>query len=252
MSSTCPSDPAATVDQDGFCSAHGNDCADYHLHLQEAAQDAPTDQEGVEEADEELAGQMAAAPVEGAVIAFLADSRASTLLLEETVAMLVESQQVAQALVELHSLPGVRIAAALHRAGVSYSVLSFGPDLPEHAGDDEVPEVVGVEHAGALLAHAEQVVQVDPRGFGWLHAQLCVVPACVGSDEVHLDGFVEDVQLDMSPTTLPGLVMDQASLDGRAMLLIDAPERGIVRQADGAYRRRVIHIGQQARARSES
>lgn len=237
MTNPCPTDPRGLVDDDGFCTVHGNDCDDFALHMAEARQ--------------ELDGAEDAGPTEGATIAFLADSRASTLLLEETVAMLAASRPLAQALVELHSLAGVRIAAALHRAGIDYSVLSFGPDLPEGAGDDEVPEVVGLEHAGALLAHAEQIVEVDPRGFGWLHAQLCVLPACVGSDEAHLDGFVEDLQLDMAPTTLPGLVMDQAGHDGRDLLLVDAPERGLVRQSDGSYRRRIIHIGHRVETASE-
>lgn len=233
MTDRCPSDPSVTLDADGFCPEHGNDCDDFALSL--------SDQASLEEADDTSPEKRLPTADPDRAIAFLADSRASTLLLAETVDMLVADHKVHHALVELHSPAGLAIADALLRNQVDYSVLAFGQDLPTGASDDDpVTE---------LLASATQVVQIEPSSFAQLRAQLCVVPAMIGSDEVHIDALYGDTGLDMAPSTLPGLVVDQAQIAERSIMMIDAPERGLVRQADGAYRRRVMHIGVQEASR---
>lgn len=220
MTQYCPADPGTLLDEDGFCPTHGSDCDDYALHLHEEAERDETDQLPTADPDK--------------AIAFLADSRASTIMLSETIDMLAGDQRIHHGLVEVHSPAGLVIGAALLRNQVDYSVLAFGQDLPSGAGaDDPVTE---------LLANAVQIIEIEPHTFAQLHAQLCVIPAMVGSGEMRIDPLLSDTSLDFSPTTLPGLVLEQAHRTGRSLMVIDSPERGLVRQPDDQYLRRVLHV----------
>lgn len=238
-----------THDDEGFCDQHGWDCADYQQHLvqqRDAAVAGTDEEEVVRDTDDQSPTEPADLPETGQsrTIAFLCDSRASTLRLSATVRMLVERHEVQHALVELDSAAGVRIAGHLQAAGVSYSVLSFTDELPQASVVTGGPDTG--EQASLYLSHADQVIQVEPDQLGALHAQLCLVPATAGSGEVYLDAMAGGANLDMSQTTLPGLVAEQAQLIGRNLLIVDTPERGLVQEADGTFRRRVLHVGAQA------
>ena len=218
-------DPCDT-DADGFCRTHGNDCADYQLYLAEGEGTGPdADQEDPAETvvPTEMTSDQA--------IAFLCDSRASVLCLVETIEMLLAGHDVQRAYLELSSEAGRTIARTLLDHQVPFGVLSFGqPDLgPEHQD---------------LVGSASELVQLDPGSFHLLKAQLAIVPAMVGSGEDHVDAAMGGSNIDLSPNTLPGAVLELAQANSRTLLMVDTPERGLVQTADGRYLRRVIVIGE--------
>lgn len=165
-------------------------------------------------------------------MAVFADSRASSLLVRQTIATLIGSKGIEHAFVDLFTPAGVASAQALQEAGIAYTVMSMGADIDP---DDK--------EAAFLLSQAASVAEVDPAAAATLPASLVVVPAVVGSLEEYLDNAVERTELDFSPTTLPGVVLESAQAAGRDLLMVDAPERGLIRTAAGEYRRRVFHVG---------
>lgn len=246
---TCPTNPAIELDADGFCSAHGNDCDDFALSLSDAQQNVPEEEEGEVELIEPVE------PEPGKILAFFADSRTSPLLLADTITMLARSHRMQHGIVELNTPAGVIIATALSKEGIDYTVYDLsgepeeGPDA-QHAfaalaqadpsmSDEDAMRIA----ADWLRSNAAGVVNVDPGEVGAMKAQLVVLPATVGTGVHHLDSMAEPAMLDLSPTTLPGLVFEQAQQGLRTLLLIDAPERGIVTQADGLHHRRILHVG---------
>lgn len=165
-------------------------------------------------------------------MAVFADSRASDLLVRQTVATLIGSKGLEHAFVDLITPVGIASAQALQEAGIAYTVMSMGVDIDP--ADEEVAR---------LLSQAASVAEVDPAAAATLQASLMVVPAAVGSLEEYLDNAVERTELDFSLTTLPGVVLESAQAAGRDILMIDTPERGLIRTATGEYRRRVFHVG---------
>ncbi len=169
--------------------------------------------------------------------AVFTDSRASGLLVDETVAHLISSHGIEHGYVDLITPAGVAAAAAFQRAGIAYTVMDLGPDM-----DTEDPEVA------RLLSQAAAIEPVTPAEAATMPASIVVVPACAGSMTEHLDHAVEGVKLDFAMTTVPGVVLEALQLVGRDMLMIDAPERGLVRYASGDYARRIFHMGHDPQA----
>jgi len=165
-------------------------------------------------------------------MAVFADSRASALLVDETTASLIGAHGVEHGYVDLITPAGVAAAAAFQRAGIAYTVMDLGPEI-----DTDDPETE------RLLGQAAAIEPVDPAEAATMPASVVVVPACVGSMSEHLDHAVERADLDFSLATLPGVVLEALQFAGRDMLMMDAPERGLVRSASGAYSRRVFHVG---------
>lgn len=184
------------------------------------------------------------------VAAFLCDSRASDLLLEQTLKALIASQKLEHVLVDVDSIAGRAIAHACQKADVEYTVLDFagamGPQDEGVESETAISADPADEEKTSLCSSAVQVVDMDPAQIGMLRAQLCIVPAASGQGLAHLDVYVDAVELDLSPTTIPGLTFLQARDTSRSLLLIDIPERGIVREEDSTLRRRLLHIGAEA------
>lgn len=181
------------------------------------------------------------------VAAFLCDSRAPDLLLEQTLKALIASQKLEHVLVDVDSVAGRAIAHACQKAGVEYTVLDFAGAMGPQDEDVESETAISADPADeektTLCSNAVQVVDMDPAQIGMLRAQLCIVPAASGQGLAHLDAYIDAVKLDLSPTTIPGLTFLQARDTGRSLLLIDIPERGLIREEDSTLRRRLLHIG---------
>lgn len=171
-------------------------------------------------------------------VVFIADSRASTIALGETVKHLINSRSVQRAVVDLRTDVGRTIAAELKSLGVPYDLMVFADTdtdstLEADDGNDE------------LAAAAEQRIQVSVDDLHALDANYVVIPAMHGSGHHRIDPRVDaNAGPDISPTTLPGVVLSRfnsgTEILSAEVLYIDTPEHGLVQEADGSYQRRLF------------
>lgn len=182
---------------------------------------------------------------------FFCDSRASTIMLGETISTLIAVKHIQRGILDVNSPAGRAIAAQFHKAGLPYDILSTDQPLPEDntqdSDDDELREYDKFDDPAYLLQQAAGIVDVDPENYHQINANIVVVPAMVGSGQKHIDVVADRTDvIDAGPTTLPGIVMAQCQMADRDVLMIDTPERGLVQRADGEYQRRVAHLGFEA------
>lgn len=182
-------------------------------------------------------------------VAFIPDSRASTVALAETVKHLINARSVSRGIVELNTAAGITVAAQLYEQKIAFDVMVF-----DNAEDEDLePE----GEPARLHAAAAQHISVSPEELHELDANYIVIPAISGAGERRIDLAVDgNVGVDIGETTLPGHVMkslqEKAETTGitEEVLYIDTPERGLVQEADGTYQRRILHLemGDEAQA----
>lgn len=182
---------------------------------------------------------------------FFCDSRASTIMLGETISTLIAVKHIQHGILDVNSPAGRAVAAEFYKAGLPYDILSTDQPLPENnaqsSDDDELREHDKLDDPTYLLQQADGIVDVDPENYHRINANIVVVPAMVGSGQKHIDVVADRADvIDAGPTTLPGIVMAQCQMADRDVLMIDTPERGLVQCADGQYQRRVAHLGFEA------
>lgn len=185
----------------------------------------------------ETEGERTREPREERTVAFVADPRATTFLLRDTVTKLVGSLGIQRGLVDLTTLPGVAIALALERAGVPYRLLDFGQSTPGEDANTAPVAVPGEEvtmgDVPRLREAAAGTVRVEPDRIGALDANLMLIPT------VREGGAA---QAEFGIGTLPGLVLDQAEQLGLRILVTCPPEQGIRRYQDGSWVRQIMHV----------
>lgn len=183
---------------------------------------------------------------------FFCDSRASTVMLGETVSLLIATKHIERGILDINSAPGRVVAAEFHKAGLPYSALSTDQPLPTNEDLADITDLDGefpskLDDPAYLLQQAAGIVEVDPERYHEINANIVLVPAMVGSGQVHIDLVADHTNgIDLSPTTLPGVVIEQCQLADRDVLLIDPPERGLVQRPGGGYQRRIMHLGMEA------
>lgn len=155
----------------------------------------------------------------------LADSRASEIGLARTLEVLLGASRTSRVVVVG---PGpVLLAAGEAAASASVPLVSASVD----------------ERGNVVAEHGEDLGSLARGSIAALPARLVIVPASVGSDEHLIDIMTDRVDFDFSPITLPGAVLEAASEATRTLVLVDTPERGLVREASGGYRRRAVRVG---------
>lgn len=180
-------------------------------------------------------------------VVFVNDSRTSPLLLAETISMLSAEKRINRCAVDVQSAAGRAIAAQFQREGLPYDVVSFGkrleqPQLGTHP-KPESHEVPTEKHVPWLLQQAAGITFVDPHAIASMDANIVLVPAMAGSDQIRIDAISDSANSrDLGLTTIPGVVMAAAQQAGREIVFIDTPEYGLVRETSGEYHRRIIHI----------
>lgn len=181
--------------------------------------------------------------------AFFADTRASTIMLGQTLSMLIAHKNIQRGIVDLMTPAGLTMAAEFQKAGLPYDVLHLNPEGPEYTTEHDTDLDLDAQY---LFTQATGVTQLSPQAITQLDANLVIIPAMAGAGEAHIDMLSEDKELlDFAPTTLPGVVLAQAEQFGRGLLLIDTPERGLVQLPDGLYQRRIMHIGQRVTSQEQ-
>lgn len=190
-------------------------------------------------------------------VAFFADARASTVVLEHTVAELIKSRNIAHGVVELNTLAGVTIAATLHKHDIPYDVMWLGVnalDAIRDAAQDLDPadydpsKPTTLDDASYLYLRKADEVSVNPEHPYLLGAHLVVIPAMTGSGERIIDWIIntEQDQPDFSPNTMPGYLMsaleqaDPAQRPQNDVIMFDVPERGLIQLTDRQYIRRTL------------
>ena len=162
-------------------------------------------------------------------VAVIADPEASPLFLGETVVSLCEGADVAVVVVDLHGAPGVAVARALVERGIAFERLVLGQE-------DRVPEALRAERDEvAAMARGEN--EQDMEELALIDANLVLVADSVTEQGVDLMSFGLDA--------LPGIVLRQAEVAGRAAIVVVPPEMGLVRERaeDGdEYLRKLVHI----------
>lgn len=176
-------------------------------------------------------------------VAFVADPRATTFLLRETVSRLVGSLSIQRGLVDLTTLSGVAIALALETEGIPYDLLDFGQDIPDDAPSmNPVPEPgedVSMSEAPRLRQGAAGTVKVGIDQIGSINANLMLIPTVAESGSAHADFAME---------TLPGLVLDQAEQRGLQILVMCPPEQGVRRYQNSCWVRHIMHVATEKEA----
>jgi hypothetical protein len=173
-------------------------------------------------------------------VAFFPDPRASTLLLTDTVASLIEILEIERGLVDLSSLPGLAVAAAFEEKNVPFDSLQYGQAdhyIEWMSERDPVHNPVIEADAERLRALASGVKTLEVGDLGDVDANVILIPAMANNDAKLID---------FSPETLPGAVMTQLEAGERPLMIIDTPERGLRQSFEGVYQRRIIHVGEGA------
>lgn len=180
-------------------------------------------------------------------VVFVCDSRTSPLLLAETISMLSAEKRIGRCAVDVQSAAGRTIAAQFQREGLPYDVITFGkrldqPRLGEHP-KPELHEVPTEEHIPWLLQQAAGITFAEPHAIANMDANIVLIPAMAGSDQIRIDTISDPANSrDLGLTTVPGVVLAAAQQADRELVFIDTPEYGLVREPNGQYHRRIIHI----------
>lgn len=93
-----------------------------------------------------------------------------------------------------------------------------------------------------------QISNIDPITLKLYPHRIIVVPAMAATGQMFIDASAPDTLLDFGPTTIQARVTDAAQLAGIAVIVVDTPERGLVRYPDGSYARRFMVLGLEADA----
>ena len=160
-------------------------------------------------------------------VAFLADERASTFLLAETVSALVESQGIQEALVDISTEAGLAVARQLMESGVGYRLL----DTPLRPRTDEAVRAVEDE----VHLHSAGTAPFNPAAISALDANIAFVPAPAEDAGAGIDA---------SEGTITALVVDQMKRDARSCLAILPPESGLRRLDNGCYVRLTLRLSE--------
>lgn len=189
---------------------------------------------------------------EPTTMAFIADKNTSTLVLRQTVKVLLDAKNVQRVFVDLSTLAGVVVAGQCLVQGIPYLVLDYGQEPEEHSFEGSKKPTnktkspkprpyrhsskPSLENAPHLRSRAAGLVEVPPDQLGEMPSLLVLVPAA------------EDVpgsqRIDFSLQSLCGVVIAQAEKAKRQILVMVPPEQGLIRDGDkpNAYLRRTMLV----------
>ena len=195
------------------------------------------DDESDDDGDETVTEASAAAPVvTERTAAFFCDPNTSTLLLSCTISRLIAATGIQRGLIDLSTLAGLAVAEAFQRAGLPYESIVFGQEdnyLPPMAEPHPVHNPLQAEDGHRFKALAAKEHPVEVAHLGGIDANIVLIPAMVGPNE----GLIA-----FTTGTTIGAVYEQLAEGKVECMMIDTPERGLRRAADGAYQRRIIHL----------
>lgn len=165
-------------------------------------------------------------PVVVRTVAFLADGRTSPFLLRETVAALVERQQVQSAVVDISTGAGLTTAQQLLDSGIEYSIFDTLPAQWDEANGPLVE---------SIRSKAQGTVALNPENIAGIDANIVLMPAPA-----------EDTGpgIDASEGTITELVMTQLQAAQQSCLMVLPPEAGLRRQEDGNYVRLTLKLAE--------
>lgn len=162
-------------------------------------------------------------PTEPLDTIFFVDSRASSVNIFETMQLLTQSHPIKTAIINPTTECGVALETTFDELSIETTSEMYGVDLITMSGK------TFQQNLDAIIAG--------------LPARIVVIPAPIGSGQHHIDLFQESVEWDLSPNTLPGAVIQAAATSQRKLILIDVPERGLVRHSNNTLYRRMMHLG---------
>lgn len=188
-------------------------------------------------------------------MAFITDSMASEIAVEETVRQLIAGGELTHAIIETSTMVGLSVARAIldlkreeDRDDIGYSVLDFGQHSPAH--NPEAPynpkHPLTLTDSPYLTRQADKVITSDADGLHAISARIMMVPRTVGSGQGMVDVFqdISAASPDFTPVTLVGHIASQIEIGGGRddVFVMDPPERGLVQQSDGSFVRRIIRF----------
>lgn len=156
--------------------------------------------------------------------AFLADGRASTFLLAETVDALVSRQEIQAAIVDISTEAGLATARQLLASGIDYSLFDTVP--PKWDGDTR-------QQLELVRAKASTTVTLDPDNIAAIDANIVLVPAPAGDAGPGIDA---------TDGTITAVVLEQLKATNTPCLMLLPPESGLRKQEDGSYVRVTLKL----------
>lgn len=158
-------------------------------------------------------------------VAFLADGRASDFLLAESIAAVIEHQQIQEAVVDLSTTAGLATAAQLLDSGIPYGAFDT---VPPQWDEESRPELQ------RLLDGSSGRIPFDPENIADIAANIALIPAPATDAGPGIEA---------SEGTVTALVLSQLQAAGRDCLVILPPESGLRRRNDGSYVRLTLRLG---------
>jgi hypothetical protein len=151
---------------------------------------------------------------------FFADPRATTFLLADTIGSLLAAYSIQHAYVDLTTLGGVTVAGELLRAGVAYTLLDFGQQVPtapaDHTAQFDLEQPRSLADIPYLSAMSADTLTVKVEELAAMNANLVLIPA-----------MADERLIDFSPNSLVGAVLVQAEEIQRDVLVLSPPQRGL-------------------------
>lgn len=164
----------------------------------------------------------------------LADSRASSLLIEQTLdAHLPKDTTV---YFDLKTDLGKKQIAHRLENGQKVGIVTFG---------DVKGETIPVSMADLPTINFDHL---DATELAELDARIILVPAMIGSGEIFIDATQEGMVIDFGPKTVSGRIVDAVQESNSMMVMLDPPERGLVqfpknKANEEVYARRFLVVG---------
>jgi hypothetical protein len=159
-------------------------------------------------------------------VAFLADAKASTFQLPQTIEALVKRQQVEDAIVDLSTAAGVTVARQLIASEIDFSVFDTQIIQPT----DELDF-----HTDRLLAYSQGTVPFDIDNLTSIDANIVVITSSPDDAGPYVD---------VSVGTVAGAVVEQTKAAQLSCLMVLPPESGLRRQDDGGYVRLTLRLAE--------
>lgn len=156
--------------------------------------------------------------------AFLADGRASTFLLAETITALVSRQGIQAAIVDISTEAGLTTAHQLLSAGIEYSIFDTVP--PKWDEDSR-------QSLELVRSSASGRVAFDPDNLAAIDANIVLMPAPASDAGQGIDA---------TDGTITAIVLEQLKAANTPCLLVLPPEAGLRRQNDGDYVRLTLQL----------
>ena len=164
----------------------------------------------------------------------LADSRTSSMFMAQTLKLHLPEETTI--FFDWASPLGAEMVKERVNENLPTGLISFG---------EEHFETIPDEYKN-VLPHLE-ITSLGPESLRSLKARIILVPAMAGSGEIFIDPTQNSIPLDFGPNTISGRFSDAAYHADLATVIIDTPERGLVRfpDKDGeqVYARRFMVVG---------